>query len=382
MKTVRKFVLLSLAAIVLAVPAFSQIAISIGIAPPPLPVYVQPPCPQAGYLWTPGYWAWGQDGYYWIPGTWVMAPSVGLLWTPPYWGWNNGAYAFNAGYWGPTVGFYGGINYGFGYGGVGFGGGYWQGGVFAYNRSVTNINITNVHVYNKTVINNTTINHTSFNGPGGVTARPTAQEQAAMKERHIPPTSMQQQHIQEAAKNPELRLASNHGAPAIAATSKPGSFSGPGVVKANAAGGKIAPETLKATAATAPKTAPKSEAAPKAAPKAAPVTRTNPSTMNNRNNNAGKNTAIDRKSSTAYSQKPNQNKATSPMGNHPANNGGSMGKPSGMSQPAPRPAPQHEPAPQHAAPAPQHAAPAPQHEPAPQHAAPAPHPAPQNEKHK
>jgi hypothetical protein len=379
MKTVRKFVLLSLAAIVLTVPAFSQIAISIGIAPPPLPVYVQPPCPQAGYLWTPGYWAWGQDGYYWIPGTWVMAPSVGLLWTPPYWGWNNGAYVFNAGYWGPTVGFYGGINYGFGYGGVGFAGGYWQGGVFAYNRSVTNINITNVHVYNKTVINNTTINHTSFNGPGGITARPTAQEQAAMKERHVPPTSMQQQHIQEAAKNPELRLASNHGAPPIAATAKPGSFSGPGVVKAKAPGGKIPPETLKATAATAPKTAPKSEAAPKAAP----VTRTNPSTMNNRNNNAGKNTAIDRKSSTAYSQKPNQNKATSPMGNHPANNGGSMGKPSGMSQPAPRPEPQHEPAPQHAAPAPQHAAPAPQHAaPAPQHAAPAPHPAPQNEKHK
>ena len=26
----------------------------------------------------------------------------------------------NAGYWGPHVGFYGGINYGYGYGGVGY----------------------------------------------------------------------------------------------------------------------------------------------------------------------------------------------------------------------------------------------------------------------
>ena len=27
--------------------------------PPPLPVYEQPPCPVEGYIWTPGYWAWG-----------------------------------------------------------------------------------------------------------------------------------------------------------------------------------------------------------------------------------------------------------------------------------------------------------------------------------
>ena len=28
--------------------------------PPPLPVYEQPPPPGDGYIWTPGYWAWGQ----------------------------------------------------------------------------------------------------------------------------------------------------------------------------------------------------------------------------------------------------------------------------------------------------------------------------------
>src|SRR5277367_3705680 len=67
--------------------------------PPPLPVYEQPVIPADGYLWTPGYWSWGDDGYYWVPGTWVEPPEVGLLWTPGYWGWNGGRYLFNAGYW-------------------------------------------------------------------------------------------------------------------------------------------------------------------------------------------------------------------------------------------------------------------------------------------
>ena len=31
-------------------------------APPPLPEYEQPPCPEDGYLWTPGYWHWGPAG--------------------------------------------------------------------------------------------------------------------------------------------------------------------------------------------------------------------------------------------------------------------------------------------------------------------------------
>jgi WXXGXW repeat (2 copies) len=44
--------------------SFGQIAvgISVHVAPPALPVYVQPPCPTPGYLWTPGYWAYGPAG--------------------------------------------------------------------------------------------------------------------------------------------------------------------------------------------------------------------------------------------------------------------------------------------------------------------------------
>src|SRR3984893_5048541 len=153
--------------VLLAIPAASQAQIAVGVSirvgPPALPVYVQPVCPAPGYIWTPGYWAYGPDGYYWVPGTWVMAPAVGVLWTPGYWGWGGGVYLWHAGYWGPHVGFYGGINYGFGYGGVGFAGGEWRGGVFNYNRSVTNVNTTVItNVYNKTVIVNN--NHVAFNG--------------------------------------------------------------------------------------------------------------------------------------------------------------------------------------------------------------------------
>ena len=104
-----------------------------------------------------------------------MAPEPGLLWTPAYWGWGNSGYVFYEGYWGQTVGFYGGISYGYGYFGDGYQGGRWQGGQFYYNRSVSNVNVTNIHnVYNTTVIN-TTVNRVSYNGGnGGILARPTA----------------------------------------------------------------------------------------------------------------------------------------------------------------------------------------------------------------
>ena len=208
--------------------------VSANIAPPPLPVYDQPPIPGDGYIWTPGYWGWNADvsDYYWVPGTWVLPPRVGVLWTPPYWGWSNGAYLFHAGYWGPHVGFYGGINYGFGYGGFGFGGGEWRGGRLFYNRSVTNITNVNItNVYNRTVINNT-VTRVSFNGGAGVRAAPRPEELAAAHETHVFATPDQQRHFQTARAEPSLRASLNHGAPAIAATARPGAFRGAGEVAA------------------------------------------------------------------------------------------------------------------------------------------------------
>jgi hypothetical protein len=229
----------------LSTPAAAQIGvgISVNFGPPALPVYEQPICPGDGYLWTPGYWAWDPDAgdYYWVPGTWVLAPEVGFLWTPPWWGWENGVYLFHAGWWGPTIGFYGGINYGFGYFGVGFAGGRWDNGHFFYNRSVTNINVVNIHnVYNETV--NVTVNHVSFNGgPGGVVARANAEEEAAARGRHIAAVAAQTAHVEQARANRELRASVNQGRPPIAATGRPGEFSGHDVMAAREAGGEYHP---------------------------------------------------------------------------------------------------------------------------------------------
>jgi hypothetical protein len=215
-------------------PALHAQILTITVIPPELPVYEQPPIPEPGYIWTPGFWAYGPDGYYWVPGTWVEPPDVGLLWTPGYWGWQDGSYAWNAGYWGPHIGFYGGVNYGFGYGGSGYEGGYWNNGVFAYNRTVNNFGgVTITNVYNKTVIVNNNVSRTSFNGgAGGTTARPTAEEQTFAHERHVPPTPGQVLHEKTASTDKSLLASVNHGRPAIAATSKPGEFTGKGVVPA------------------------------------------------------------------------------------------------------------------------------------------------------
>jgi hypothetical protein len=216
----------------------AQIGVSITIGPPELPVYEQPLCPGDGYLWTPGYWAYGDDDYYWVPGTWVIAPEVGLFWTPGYWGWGGRGFIFYDGYWGPHVGFYGGISYGHGYFGHGYEGGRWDNGRFYYNRSVNNVNTTIIHnVYNTTVINTTTVNRVSYNGGnGGINARPARDEEVAAHERHVPPVAMQTQHVQAARANTELRASVNHGMPPIAATPRPGAFKDRAVVAAKEAG--------------------------------------------------------------------------------------------------------------------------------------------------
>jgi hypothetical protein len=229
MKVTRLVRYLAFALLLLAIPAssFAGVFVSVTVAPPVLPVYVQPACPGDGYIWTPGYWAYGPDGYYWVPGTWVLAPEPGLLWTP--------------GYWGPHVGFYGGVNYGFGYFGVGYGGGYWRGRTFFYNRSVTNIHITNVHIYNQTVIHNN-VNRVSYNGgAGGINMRPRPEEERAFRDRRFEATSMQSQHEHSASSNRAFLASVNHGRPAIAATARPGEFNGRGVVAAREAHGRYRP---------------------------------------------------------------------------------------------------------------------------------------------
>jgi hypothetical protein len=229
MRIVRSLGLLLFAAAMLALPKTSAAQIAVGVSvrvgPPVLPVYAQPVCPGPGYIWTPGYWAYGDEGYYWVPGTWVLAPEPGLLWTPGYWGFAEGVYVWHGGYWGPHVGFYGGINYGYGYTGVGFWGGEWRGREFVYNRSVTNVNVTVIHnYYNKTVVVNN-VNRVSFNGgPHGIQARESERERIAEHEHHFEPRREQIEHEHAAHADRSQWASVNHGRPAVAAAARPGDF--------------------------------------------------------------------------------------------------------------------------------------------------------------
>jgi hypothetical protein len=193
-----------LLALVLAVcfgsHAYAGIQLTVKIAPPLIAVFDQPACPGDGYIWTPGYYQYGDYGYYWVPGQWVLPPSVGLLWTPGYWGYEGRKYVWHEGYWGSQVGFYGGINYGNGYFGSGFTGGRWEGNVFRHNTAVVNVDHNNVHntYVDRTVVQEVKGPNHAFNGKGGTKVQPSPGEVEAGRAPHQGPTPVQVSHAQTA----------------------------------------------------------------------------------------------------------------------------------------------------------------------------------------
>jgi hypothetical protein len=204
--------------------------VRIMVAPPPLPYYEQPAMPGAGYMWTPGYWAWDNGDYYWVPGTWVEPPAVGMLWTPGYWICRNDLYYWNPGYWGEHVGFYGGVNYGYGYTGSGYAGGYWNGTDFNYNSTVNNFGDVSVsNAYEQTVVDDNTTTVSFNGGVGGTTAMPNQDELRATQERHFSATMLQVQHQAAASADTELRASINGGHPQVAGTTNAATLVGPGV---------------------------------------------------------------------------------------------------------------------------------------------------------
>jgi hypothetical protein len=240
--------LLLLAAPVVHAQSFG-VSIRVEVPPPPLPVYDQPPIPGPDYVWTPGYWAWDDDveDYYWIPGTWVLAPEPGYYWTPPWWGYEGGYYAFHSGYWAPQVGYYGGINYGFGYFGSGFDGGYWSGPHFYYNRVVLNVvNVTRVYERPVFVNNVRIVNYSdyrrrfsdtrfytryAYNGPGGIDVRPRPGWDARPRSARFDLTADQRAHYEAARRDRDLFAGANRGAPPVAATPAAGRFGAPGIAR-------------------------------------------------------------------------------------------------------------------------------------------------------
>ena len=192
--------------------------------PPALPDYQQPPDPGDGYIWTPGYWNYASTGYYWVPGAWVAPPYQGALWTPGYWAASGSRYLFHPGHWGTHIGFYGGVNYGFGYVGLGYEGGYWKDGHFTYNTVYNNVNRTVIHnTYTYNVRNReTVVSRPSYNGGnGGVAVRPRPQEVVARQEPYAPRMNTQTQHAESFRTDRQQFVTVNHGQPAHPAITRP-----------------------------------------------------------------------------------------------------------------------------------------------------------------
>ncbi len=229
MKIFRPLRLMVLALLVSLIPvsSFAGVFVSVGFAPPILPVYDQPPCPEPGLMWTPGYWAYGEDGYYWVPGTWVPVPYEGALWTPPYWGWEGGLYMFHPGYWGRHVGYYGGVNYGFGYMGIGFVGGMWRGHDFFYNTAVMRVDEGRIHgtymdresVDRYTVARDSRVAYSG--GPGGIRHNASAEERYAERDQHMEATAFQHSHESVAMSDRSSYVRNNGGHPSNLAVQRP-----------------------------------------------------------------------------------------------------------------------------------------------------------------
>jgi hypothetical protein len=223
-------------------------------------------------MWTPGYWSYGAGGYFWVPGAWVPAPYVGALWTPGYWGWSGGRYIFNLGYWGPHVGFYGGVNYGFGYGGIGFAGGMWRGGVFAYNSAVMHVGVGFHSVYmDRGAVDRGFVardSHVAFSGgPGGIHHDPSPEERMAAHDQHRGPTAMQSHH-EGAARSDTTSYASNNGGhPAHVAEARPMMAENHGAAHTNEMHTTTTSSHTMTTTHTVTQSRPAAESHPAAAPR-------------------------------------------------------------------------------------------------------------------
>jgi len=167
-----------------------------------------------------------------------------MPWTPGYWAVGGAVYVFHAGYWGPHVGYYGGINYGHGYFGSGYAGGRWMNNRFEYNTAVSNVNVTNIHnTYHETVVNNVTVNNTrvSYAGAPGTRA-PAPSGTPVAREQRIPPTQLQQQHHDTARVTPYQNAARNVGRPPVAATPRPNAYNAHEVTAAKPEGPAYHPQ--------------------------------------------------------------------------------------------------------------------------------------------
>ena len=70
--------------------------------------YYGPPAPRVeaygyapgpGYVWIPGYYAWGGGGYNWVGGRWALPPRPRAAWVPGHYVRRNGHSEYVGAHW-------------------------------------------------------------------------------------------------------------------------------------------------------------------------------------------------------------------------------------------------------------------------------------------
>jgi WXXGXW repeat (2 copies) len=80
-------------------PAFAQVSVYIGSAPPPLRYERRGNAPGPGYAWVDGYWQPNGRHYRWVAGRWNQPPYEGARWNHPHYDHQRRGWEMHKGHW-------------------------------------------------------------------------------------------------------------------------------------------------------------------------------------------------------------------------------------------------------------------------------------------
>ena len=96
----KQTVIFGAVAAALVTPAWSQISVYIGVAPPPIRIEAPPPPPEPTLVWIGGFWAPQGEHYRWVPGHYARPPYPGAYWSGPHYVHEARGWHYREGSWG------------------------------------------------------------------------------------------------------------------------------------------------------------------------------------------------------------------------------------------------------------------------------------------
>src|SRR5258708_3739629 len=94
-----KWLLTSVLATAVVVPASGPIGNYIRTGPPAARYERQPDPPGPSYVWTEGYWTPQGRHYSWVPGHWAQPPFQGAYWSHPHYDHEQQGWRLHEGHW-------------------------------------------------------------------------------------------------------------------------------------------------------------------------------------------------------------------------------------------------------------------------------------------